>query len=76
MPRGDATGPAGQGPMTGRGAGYCTGFATPGFANSIPGGGGRAFNPVGLGLGLGRGARGGGRGGGRGRGGGGRGRRF
>ena len=33
MPRGDRTGPAGMGPMTGRGAGYCAGYATPGFAN-------------------------------------------
>lgn len=34
MPRGDGTGPMGQGPMTGRGAGFCAGFSTPGFANS------------------------------------------
>jgi len=45
MPRGDRTGPAGQGPMTGRGAGLCGGYATPGFANPlgnrrIPWGGG------------------------------------
>ncbi|MCK5828665.1 DUF5320 domain-containing protein [Candidatus Bipolaricaulota bacterium] len=33
MPRGDRTGPSGQGPMTGRGAGLCSGYATPGFAN-------------------------------------------
>jgi len=33
MPRGDRTGPVGQGPMTGRRAGYCAGFAAPGFAN-------------------------------------------
>ena len=26
MPGGDRTGPLGQGPMTGRGAGYCGGF--------------------------------------------------
>jgi len=32
MPRGDGTGPAGMGPMTGRGAGYCAGYAAPGFA--------------------------------------------
>ncbi len=30
MPRGDGTGPAGMGPMTGRGAGFCTGFRVPG----------------------------------------------
>ena len=33
MPRGDGTGPAGMGPMTGRAAGYCAGFNAPGFAN-------------------------------------------
>lgn len=31
MPRGDGTGPAGFGSMTGRKAGYCAGFSTPGF---------------------------------------------
>lgn len=31
MPRGDRTGPAGAGPMTGRGAGFCVGFNTAGF---------------------------------------------
>jgi len=36
MPRGDRTGPSGQGPMTGRAAGYCTGHSAPGFMN--PGG--------------------------------------
>lgn len=46
MPRGDRTGPAGAGPMTGRGAGYCAGFDGAGFAN------GRGF-----GMGLGRGRR-------------------
>jgi len=38
MPRGDRTGPAGQGPMSGRGAGFCAGYGTPGFANPLPGG--------------------------------------
>lgn len=33
MPGGDRTGPAGLGPMTGRGAGYCAGYAVPGYAN-------------------------------------------
>ena len=32
MPGGDRTGPMGQGPMTGRGAGYCAGFGMPGYA--------------------------------------------
>jgi len=35
MPRGDGTGPMGMGPMTGRGAGFCAGFAVPGYANPI-----------------------------------------
>ncbi len=44
MPRGDGTGPAGMGAMTGRTAGYCAGYNTPGFANPIPGRGfGRGF---------------------------------
>jgi hypothetical protein len=34
MPRGDRTGPIGNGPMTGRGAGYCAGFSVPGYASS------------------------------------------
>jgi hypothetical protein len=33
MPRGDGTGPMGMGPMTGRAAGYCAGYPTPGFMN-------------------------------------------
>jgi len=33
MPRGDRTGPMGLGPMTGRAAGYCAGYPTPGFMN-------------------------------------------
>jgi uncharacterized protein DUF5320 len=53
MPRGDRSGPNGMGPMTGRAAGFCSGFDMPGF-----------MNPMG-GRGMGRG-RGGGRGLGRG----------
>lgn len=37
MPRGDRTGPGGQGRMTGRGAGYCAGYDTPGYMNPMPG---------------------------------------
>lgn len=37
MPGGDGTGPMGLGPMTGRGAGYCTSSPFPGFTNPIPG---------------------------------------
>jgi len=52
MPRGDKTGPMGMGPMTGRGAGYCNGFAVPGYANPTPFAGGYG---CGLGRGFGRG---------------------
>ena len=60
MPRGNGTGPAGMGPMTGRGMGYCADYSTPGFANSGYGrgmGGGRGFRrgPPAPGFGLGRG---------------------
>ncbi|NOR84720.1 hypothetical protein GQ473_01240 [archaeon] len=37
MPGGDGTGPRGMGPMTGRRAGYCTGYNLPGYANAIQG---------------------------------------
>jgi hypothetical protein len=37
MPRGDRLGPMGAGPMSGRGAGWCAGYAAPGFANAAPG---------------------------------------
>ena len=53
MPRGNGTGPMGAGPMTGRGAGYCAGFATPGFANQA------GYGGLGRGMGMGRGGRGG-----------------
>jgi hypothetical protein len=58
MPRGDGTGPAGMGAMTGRAAGFCAGGGTPGYANPVPG---RGF---GTGFGRGRGFRGRGFGGG------------
>ena len=54
MPGGDRTGPAGMGPMTGRGAGFCAGFAMPGYANPV---GGRGFVAWGCGGGRGRGRR-------------------
>ena len=53
MPGGNGTGPAGMGPMTGRAAGYCAGYPTPGFMNPV---GGRGFG----GFGRGRGGGGGG----------------
>jgi hypothetical protein len=43
MPGGNGTGPLGQGPMTGRGLGYCAGYGAPGFTTN-----GR----LGLGLGF------------------------
>ncbi len=58
MPAGDGTGPTGMGPMTGRAAGYCAGFGTPGYMNPTPGrgfgkgsGGGRGFRGRGAGRG-------------------------
>jgi hypothetical protein len=53
MPGGDGTGPAGMGPMTGRAAGYCAGYAVPGYMNPITG---RGFG-FGFGRGGGRGRR-------------------
>lgn len=35
MPGGDRTGPRGMGPMTGRGAGYCSGNEVAGWQNSL-----------------------------------------
>lgn len=61
MPAGDGTGPGGMGPMTGRGAGYCAGYNTPGYANPAFGWGrgfgrGRGFaRGRGWGRGFGRG---------------------
>ena len=52
MPGGDRTGPAGMGPMTGRGAGFCAGYAVPGYMNPVSG---RGF--CGFGRGGGRGWR-------------------
>lgn len=56
MPGGDRTGPMGAGSRTGRGAGFCSGFAMPGFSNPVPGRGfGMGFGRAG---GRGRGFRG------------------
>ena len=52
MPRGDKTGPNGQGQMTGRGMGYCNGYENPGYMNGERAGRGFAR---GRGRGLGRG---------------------
>jgi len=50
MLRGDRTGPAGFGPMTGRALGYCAGYSVPGYANPI---GGRFGMGMGMGYGVG-----------------------
>jgi len=47
MPGGDQTGPMGMGARTGRGFGYCSGLAAPGYAGFRPG--------MGRGMGFGRG---------------------
>ncbi|KPL76936.1 hypothetical protein ADN00_10105 [Ornatilinea apprima] len=51
MPRGDRTGPAGLGPMTGRRAGYCAGFNAPGFTGGAGRWGGFGFGGRGMGRG-------------------------
>ncbi|UCE27820.1 MAG: DUF5320 domain-containing protein [Candidatus Coatesbacteria bacterium] len=43
MPGGDRTGPAGAGPMTGRGLGCCAGNAAPGYAYGRGGFGGGGY---------------------------------
>jgi len=43
MPFGDGTGPRGNGPMTGRGAGFCAGYPVPGYMNPGAGRGGFGF---------------------------------
>ena len=62
MPLGDGTGPVGLGPMTGRAAGFCAGYPVPGYMNTIPGRGFRAFGYGFLGRGRGFFGRGRGRG--------------
>jgi len=52
MPGGDGTGPGGMGPMTGRAAGFCAGYAVPGYANPM---GGRGYGGWGRGFGRGLG---------------------
>lgn len=49
MPRGDRTGPFGAGPMSGRRAGFCSGFPVAGFMNSPFGFGGFGFRGRGRG---------------------------
>lgn len=54
MPYGDRTGPLGQGPKSGRAAGFCAGYNVPGCENygrgmGRAGGRGRRFNAARLG---------------------------
>lgn len=50
MPGGDGTGPKGLGPMTGRGVGFCAGFAYPGYVRCGMGyGRGRGMGRMNLG---------------------------
>jgi hypothetical protein len=51
MPGGDHTGPLGQGPRTGRAAGYCAGHDMPGYMNSFPDSGYRGWRRGGGGRG-------------------------
>jgi len=67
MPGGDRTGPMGIGPMSGRRAGFCAGYAIPGYLNSDSEFGGMPVGRRGIGYGRGFG-RGYGRGQGFGRG--------
>lgn len=53
MPGGNRTGPRGQGPMTGRGLGYCTGFDSPGFTVDQGYGFGRSYGRFSRGRGRG-----------------------
>ena len=52
MPKGDRTGPSGQGPGTGRAFGYCYGFDSPGYTKGTGRGMGMGY---GFGRGMGRG---------------------
>lgn len=57
MPRGDKTGPEGNGAMSGRGNGYCAGNNSPGYLNTCCGRkrGIGAINGFGAGRGIGQG---------------------
>jgi hypothetical protein len=56
MPWGDRTGPMGEGPMTGRRMGFCSGYSAPGYASRpYPGRGGRFGGGYGYGRGHGAG---------------------
>ncbi|MFW9989847.1 MAG: DUF5320 domain-containing protein, partial [Candidatus Odinarchaeota archaeon] len=46
MPFGNGTGPRGQGPRTGRGLGYCSGYSYPGYMSPFGFGQGRSRRPL------------------------------
>jgi hypothetical protein len=48
MPYGNGAGPAGMGPMTGRGAGFCAGYGQPGYMSPLPGRGARPYGGRGM----------------------------
>ena len=50
MPRGDRTGPLGDGPMTGRQLGYGAGYDSPGYTKGAGGGLGRGIRGRGRGF--------------------------
>jgi len=52
MPRGDRTGPQGEGPMTGRQLGYGAGYESPGYTKGGGRGMGRGFWSRGFGRGF------------------------
>jgi len=63
MAGGDGTGPSGRGPMTGKGMGYCVGYASPGYGRGMGRGAGLGYRGGGgygrgFGFGAGRGGRG------------------
>ena len=55
MPRGDRTGPLGEGPMTGRQLGYGAGYDSPGYTKGPGGGSQRGYFGRGAGFGHGYG---------------------
>jgi hypothetical protein len=58
MPRGNQTGPMGQGHMTGRSLGFYSGYDSPGYKKDFRGGMGKSFGRGnGRGMGFGRGRR-------------------
>lgn len=53
MSAGDRKGPRGEGPRTGQGLGFCSGYRTPGYTKGVPRGGGGFGRGRGFGFGRG-----------------------